>query len=174
MLCVRFRHAIMSRHVGVPSHVMLRHVMLCYVTCFVTPRNVSWYAMLFHDMRHGVRVCHVMSCYVSCYVYVMLCYFMLCHVMSYCHALLCHVMSWYLMSWCAMLCHGMSCFMSCYVMSVTLLSCCSHFAIGGMSPELHRIEAEWFAMSLPSFLAAATTNSPASVSRRLHSPHASA
>ena len=59
-------------------------------------------------------------------------------------------MSLYDMSCYAMSCHGMSSFMSGYVVSVTLLSFCFHVAIDGMSQELHRIETEWFAMTLVS------------------------
>ena len=70
--------------------------------------------------------------------------------MSYCHATRCHVMPLYVMSCYDMSCHGMSSFMSGYVVSVTLLSFCFHFAIDGMSQELHRIETEWFAMTLVS------------------------
>ena len=68
--------------------------------------------------------------------------------MSYGHATRCHVMSLYVMSCYAMSCHGMSSFMSGYVVSVTLLSFCFHVAIDGVSQELHRIETEWFAMTL--------------------------
>ena len=68
--------------------------------------------------------------------------------MSYCHAARCHAMSLYVMSCYARSCHGMSSFMSCYVASVTVLSICFRFAIDGMSQELHRIETEWFAMTL--------------------------
>ena len=42
----------------------------------------------------------------------------------------------------------MSYCMSGYVVSVALLSFCFNFAIDGMSQELHRIETEWFAMTL--------------------------
>ena len=57
-------------------------------------------------------------------------------------------MSLDVMSCCVTACHGMSSFMSGYVVSVTLLSCCFHVAVDGMRKELHRIETEWFAMTL--------------------------
>ena len=68
--------------------------------------------------------------------------------MSYGHAAQCHGMPLYDMSCYAMSCHGMSSFMSGYVVSVTLLAFCFHVAIDGMRQELHRIESEWFAMTL--------------------------
>ena len=66
---------------------------------------------------------------------------MLFHVRVYCDAMSRHVRLEYRMSWYAMLWHGMSCCMSCCAMYVAFLSFCSHFAIGGMSPELDSFRA---------------------------------